>query len=57
MSVFKTIRDMMRPYIRGNVRPDIFDNGSQPAAPVDGSLLIEAGDLFLLETTDELLLE
>lgn len=56
MSVFKTIRDMMRPYVRGNVRPDIFDVGA-PSQPVTGSLQIETGDLFLLETTDELLLE
>ena len=56
MSVFKTIRDMMRPYIRGNVRPDAIDAGA-PLPPVTGSLLIEAGDFFLLETTDKLLLE
>ena len=55
MSVFKTIHDMMRPYIRGNVRPDNFDIDAP--LPASGSLLIETGDFFLLETTDELLLE
>ena len=56
MSVFKSVREFIRPVVRGNVRPDSIDSGALPQ-PVTGSLLIETGDFFLLETGDKLLLE
>lgn len=56
MPVFKNDDWTIEINIRGNVRPDDFDDPT-PAAPVTGSLLLESGDYFLLESGDQLLLE
>lgn len=59
MGVFKNIRKLICPNVRGNVRPDDFDDGGEtPPGPAhDDSLLLESGDYLLLESGDTILLE
>lgn len=58
MSAFRNTTENKLPNIRGNIRPDDFDDMT-PVVPMSGSLLLEDGtSLLLLEDgVSELLLE